>query len=158
MSKSVVSNTEIDDNFVRNTTYANVNGGYNLNSRASYSKSIKIDTVKTFKYRVALSANMNKNINFNNGEQYASKINALTPSLELTFDWKNVMQFIPSYNLSVTRRKFDLAAFKDEDLNFSSATADNLLFASGSCEYVTPLKEELQTVYETIEEALEVFV
>lgn len=114
-NNDVVSNTEIDDNFVRNTTYANVNGGYNLNSRASYSKSIKIDTVKTFKYRVALSANMNKNINFNNGEQYASKINALTPSLELTFDWKNVMQFIPSYNLSFTRRKFDLAAFKDED-------------------------------------------
>ena len=38
-------------------------------------------------------------------------------------------------------------AFKDEGLNFSSATADNLLFASGSCEYVTPLKEELQTVF-----------
>ncbi|TJY37115.1 TonB-dependent receptor [Pontimicrobium aquaticum] len=114
-NNEVVSKTTIDDNFVRSTTFANVNGGYNLNSRVSYSKSVKIDTVKTFKYRVALSANTNKNINFNNGEQYASKINALTPSLELTFDWKNVMQFIPSYNLSFTRRKFDLVAFDDED-------------------------------------------
>ena len=114
-NNEVVSNTIVDDNFVRNTTYANVNGGYNLSSRASYSRSVKIDTVKTFKYRVALSANMNKNINFNNGEQYASKINSLTPTLELTFDWKNVMQFIPSYNLSFTRRKFDLVAFNDED-------------------------------------------
>lgn len=38
-------------------------------------------------------------------------------------------------------------AFKDEDLNFSTATADNLLFASGSCEYVTPLSQNLQDVF-----------
>jgi len=114
-NNDVVSNTTINDDFTRYTTFANVDGGYNLNSRVSYSKSVKIDTVKTFKYRVALSANMNKNINFNNGEQYASNISALTPSLELTFDWKNVMQFIPSYNLSFTRSKFDLVQFNDQD-------------------------------------------
>jgi len=114
-NNEVVSKTTINDEFVRNTTFANVNGGYNVNSSASYSKSVKIDTVKTFKYRVAISANMNKNINFNNGEQYASNINSLTPTLELTFDWKDVMQFIPNYNLSFTRRKFDLTAFEDED-------------------------------------------
>ncbi|MCK0108710.1 outer membrane beta-barrel protein [Flavobacteriaceae bacterium S0825] len=114
-NNDIVSKTEIDDNNVRNTTYDNVNGGYNLRSSASYSKSVKIDTVKTFKYRVALSGSMNKNINFNNGEQYASNINLLTPSLELTFDWKDIMQFIPSYNLSFTKRKFDLTAYEDED-------------------------------------------
>ena len=111
----VVTNSIVDENFVRTTTYANVDGGYNTNARASYSKSVKIDTVKTFKYRLALRADLSKNINFNNGEQYASKINALTPTLELTFDWKNVMQLIPSYNLLFTRRKFDLDRFEDED-------------------------------------------
>ena len=111
----VVTNSIVDENFVRTTTYANVDGGYNTNARASYSKSVKIDTVKTFKYRLALRADLSKNINFNNGEQYASKINALTPTLELTFDWKDVMQLIPSYNLSFTRRKFDLDRFEDED-------------------------------------------
>jgi len=38
-------------------------------------------------------------------------------------------------------------AFKDQDLNFSSATADNLLFANGTCEYVTPLSQDLQAVF-----------
>ena len=111
----VVANTIVDENFVRNTTFANVDGGYSLNASGSYSKSVRIDTVKTFKYRLALRANNSKNINFNNGEQYASKINALTPTLELTFDWKDVMQIIPSYSISFTRRKFDLVAFDDED-------------------------------------------
>lgn len=35
----------------------------------------------------------------------------------------------------------------DENLNFAAATADNLLFASGSCEFTTPLSEDLQTVF-----------
>ena len=38
-------------------------------------------------------------------------------------------------------------AFKDHDLNFSSATADNLLFTHGTCEYVTPLSQDLQAVF-----------
>ena len=37
--------------------------------------------------------------------------------------------------------------FKDNDLNFSAATADNLLFANGSCEYVTPLSPDLRNVF-----------
>ncbi|MFK7981451.1 MAG: OmpA family protein [Saprospiraceae bacterium] len=37
--------------------------------------------------------------------------------------------------------------FKDKDLNFSTATADNLLFANGSCEYVTPLSTDLRNVF-----------
>lgn len=114
-NNDVVSNTIVDENFVRNTTFANVDGGYNINLSGSYSKSIKIDTVKTFKYRIALSANTTKNINFNNGEQYASTINSLNPTLEFTYDWKNVMQIIPSYRISFTRRKFDLVRFDDQD-------------------------------------------
>ena len=114
-NNDIVTNSIVDENFVRTTTYANVNGGYNASMRASYSKSIKMDTLRTIKYRVAFNTNLNKNINFNNGEQYASKIRAISPTLELTFDWKDVMQLIPSYNLSFTRRKFDLDRFEDED-------------------------------------------
>ena len=114
-NNDIVTNSIVDENFVRTTTYANVNGGYNANARASYSKSIKIDTIRTIKYRIAFNTNLSKNINFNNGEQYASKINAISPTLELTFDWKDIMQLIPSYNISFTRRKFDLDRFEDED-------------------------------------------
>ena len=35
----------------------------------------------------------------------------------------------------------------DEDLSFTAATSDNLLFADNSCEYTTPLSSDLQTVF-----------
>ena len=38
-------------------------------------------------------------------------------------------------------------AFNDDELNFSTATADNLLFVAGACEYTTPLSQNLQDVF-----------
>ncbi len=38
-------------------------------------------------------------------------------------------------------------AFQDDELNFSTATADNLLFVAGACEYTTPLSQNLQDVF-----------
>ena len=35
----------------------------------------------------------------------------------------------------------------DQDLNFTSATGDNLLFTNSSCEYTTPLSPELREVF-----------
>lgn len=36
----------------------------------------------------------------------------------------------------------------DDDLNFTAAASDNLLFTNGSCEYMTPLTDKLQTVFQ----------
>ncbi|WP_347922709.1 outer membrane beta-barrel protein [Pontimicrobium sp. SW4] len=119
-NNQVVTNTTIDENFVRNTTYANVDGAYNVNGSVSYSKTIKIDTLKTVKYRVGLSTGVNKNINFNNGEKYASNNTSLSPSLGLTFTWKDIMELSPSYNISFTRNRFDLTNFKNQE--FASHT------------------------------------
>lgn len=116
----IVSKTEVSDDFVRSTTYANVNGAYDIRGSASYSKTIKIDTLKTIKYRVGVSTNVNKNINFNNGQKYASNNTSLSPSLGLTFTWKDIMELSPSYNISFTRNKFDLANFKNQE--FTSHT------------------------------------
>ncbi len=38
-------------------------------------------------------------------------------------------------------------AIQDDELDFSTATADNLLFVKGSCEYTTPLSQDLQNVF-----------
>ncbi len=114
-NNQVVANTTIDENFVRNTTFANVDGAYDINASASYSKTIKIDTLRTFKYRVGLRTGVNRNINFNNGEQYASNNTSITPNARLTFTWKKVMEFMPNYSLSFNRTNFDLANFKDQE-------------------------------------------
>ena len=120
-NNQVVTQTIVDENFVRNTTYANVDGVYNYWSSASYSKNIKMDTLKTLKYNLRLSYNGNRNINFNNEQQYASNSTSISPNLQLTFTWKDVLDLIPSYSLSFSRNSYDLDLF--EDRNFISHNA-----------------------------------
>lgn len=112
---AVVSKSIVDENFVRNSTYANVDGNYNAYASATYSKSIKLDSIRTIKYRIGLSGNFSKSTNFNNDVQYASKNNSITPNIELTFNWKEIMEFRPNYRLSLNRTKFDLDDFEDEN-------------------------------------------
>lgn len=127
VNNAVVSKSIIDEDFVRITTYDNVNGNYNINAGVSYSKSFKVDSLKTIKYGFGLRGNSNRNINFNNGVQYASKNIGITPDLSLTFTWKDIMEFIPRYSLTLTKNKYDIDSFEDREfvyhnLRLSTAT------------------------------------
>ncbi|MBL4662371.1 MAG: TonB-dependent receptor [Flavobacteriaceae bacterium] len=114
-NNQVVSKTTVDENFVRNTTYANVDGNYGIWGSVFYSKSIKVDTMRTIKYRAGLSFNSNRSVNFNNDEQYDSNVNSISPNIRLTFTWKDVLEFIPNYRLSFTKNTYDLDLFEDQD-------------------------------------------
>ena len=113
-NNQVVTKTSIDENFVRNTSYANVDGGYSLSAGGSYSKTIKIDTLKTLKYSLGLSAGINKAVNFNNDVQYVSNNTTLTPHAGITFVWDDVIMMTPNYRLSFNRTTFDLDDFKNQ--------------------------------------------
>ena len=131
----VVANTIVDENFVRNTTYANVNGNYGFSGSASYSRDIKIDTLRTLKYRVRSSYNTQRAINFNNGEQYASTTNSVTPNLQLTFNWKDILDIIPSYGISFTSTKYDLDTFDDRDFLRHTARLQTATFLPKKLEW-----------------------
>lgn len=119
-NNQVVTKTSIDENFIRNTNYANVNGGYSVSASGSYNKEIKIDSLKTLKYRMGLSTSINKSVNFNNDVQYVSNNTALTPHVGMTFAWDDVMMVIPNYSLSFNKTTFDLDNFTDQEfLNHS---------------------------------------
>ena len=115
VDNETVSRTIVDENFVRNTTYVNVNGNYRLNAGSFISKRVKIDTVKTIRYGLGVFSNYNKNINFNNGVQYASNTASVTPVLNVTFTWKDVFEIRPNYRLSYTKTKFDIEEFNNQE-------------------------------------------
>ncbi|NMH89705.1 outer membrane beta-barrel protein [Flavivirga algicola] len=120
-NNQVVTKTTIDDNFVRNTSYVNVNGGFSLNTGASYNKTIKIDSLKTFRYSVGLSSGINKSINFNNDVLYVSNNTTLTPHTSITFAWDHVMTIAPNYRLSFNKTTFDLEDFNNQEFINHSA-------------------------------------
>ncbi|WKB82212.1 TonB-dependent receptor [Cellulophaga lytica] len=116
----VVTKTTIDDDFVRRTTYANVNGGYSGRGSFFISKTKRLDTLRTLKFGVGLSGNASKNINFNNNVKYSATNTSFNPSLELTFNWKDVMEITPRYSVSFTENRFDLDQFSNQSFNYQN--------------------------------------
>jgi hypothetical protein len=110
----VVSKTTVDENFVRNTTYENVDGGYYSYIGGSYSKDFKIDTLQTVKVRMGMNASFNKSINFNNDVKYASNTNSLTPTFSIGYTWNKLFEIRPNYRLSFTNTTYDLPDFENQ--------------------------------------------
>lgn len=111
----VVARTTVDENLVRNTTYTNVDGNYSVYMGSSFSKDFKVDSLQTIKVRVGLSGNLNQQVNFNNGVEYAATSTRLNPNIELTYLWKDLFEIRPNYRLSFTKTQYDLDDFNDRN-------------------------------------------
>ncbi|PVW17129.1 outer membrane beta-barrel protein [Marixanthomonas spongiae] len=109
----VVPKTTVDNNFVRRTTYANVDGYYSIHGNGRYSKTIKLDSVKSIKYRVGGSVNANRNVNFNNNVQYASRTITYSPFVSFSFIWDRLFEIEPSYRVSLNKNTFNINLFED---------------------------------------------
>ncbi|WP_138433184.1 outer membrane beta-barrel protein [Winogradskyella algicola] len=121
-NNQVVSKTVINpETLVRTTTYENVDGNSNFGVSATYSKEIKLDTLKSVKFNFRTRYNRSKNINFNNDVQYASRVNTITPRLGVDFIWNKVMEIKPYYEINISNNSYDIDAF--EDRNFTRHNA-----------------------------------
>lgn len=127
-NNQVVSRTIVDpETLKRTTTYANVDGNYNVYGNINYSKTFKADSLRTIKYDIGFSTSLNRTINFNNEVKYKSNVTSLTPSAGLRFTWKEVLEFRPRYRLTFTKNSYDIETFEnvdflrhDLDLNLTS--------------------------------------
>lgn len=127
----VVANTVINTNtFIRETTYANVNGFVNLRTGGSYSSTKKWEDFGSLRTEYRVFATYNKNINFNNGVQYSSKITSISPRIGCDFSWDNVLQIRPSYTISFSKNTYDIERFSNKDFtshDVTIATSTNFL-------------------------------
>lgn len=115
VKNQVATNSVINPNtYVRNTTYENVNGNYNISLSANYSKSIKLDTVKSIRLRLGGYSSFRKNTNFFNGQKYSSNTNSISPNIGFTFNWKGLFEIYPRYTISFSKTKFDVANFNTQ--------------------------------------------
>jgi len=114
-NNKVVSKTIIDENLVRETTYDNVNGAYRLNGYISVNKKVKLDSIRSVDFNLGVGPNISRNVNFNNGVQYSSTNNSISPRLGMRFVWKDVMEFNPRYRLSYTKNTFDIERFQNQE-------------------------------------------
>lgn len=112
----IVTKSTLDPNtFVRNTTYENVNGNYDLSISSNISRKIKLDSIKSLRIRFGGYASIRKNINYFNGVKYSSITNSVTPNIRLTFDWRKVVQLTPFYSVSLSKTTFDINDFDTQN-------------------------------------------
>ncbi|MFD0992610.1 outer membrane beta-barrel protein [Tenacibaculum geojense] len=125
----IVSNTTIDDNLVRSTTYNNADGGYNAWAGGSYSKNIKLDSITNLKLRVGTRFNADRNINFFNGAKNIATNNAISPYVHLTLDWNKIINIEPRYSVDFTNTTYNTEGFEDQNFtrhNFRLRTRTNI--------------------------------
>ncbi|MDY8134607.1 outer membrane beta-barrel protein [Aquimarina sp. 2201CG5-10] len=111
----VVPRTIIDENLIRNTTYDNVDGDYNIYGSLSKSKSFKLDSLRKIKVTASMYGSLDRRINFNNDVKYASNRLSMSPAVFVSFKWKGVFDINPNYRISFTNNTYDIDLFNDRD-------------------------------------------
>ena len=118
IDNNIVPRTVIDQQTLKRfTTYDNVDGNYNGYAGGSYSKTFKLDSLRSVRVRTGINTNFSKNINFNNDVKYASRNTSFSPSLGLEYTWLKLFELRPNYRVSFTNNSYDIDAF--EDRNFT---------------------------------------
>jgi hypothetical protein len=134
-NNQVVAQTTVDENFVRNTTYTNVDGNYDVSGSMSYSKSYKLDSLRTLKVRVGGYATLNRSVNFNNEVQFASRNLLVSPNMELTLNWKKILEIRPNYRLSFNRNSFNIDDFENQEFLSHNLRINTALFVPKKFEW-----------------------
>ncbi|MDN3593650.1 outer membrane beta-barrel protein [Zunongwangia endophytica] len=109
----VVSKSTVNNNFVRTTTYDNVDGAFTGSGSISYSKEVQIDSLSSFRIGLGFYGTLLRNVNFINNEIYNSNTTALNPTLNLTYTLGDFLELRPGYTVRFNNTDFDINAIQD---------------------------------------------
>lgn len=110
---AIVTKTTVDENNIRNTTYANVKGKYGLSANFSGSKKYQLDSLWSISPRLIFWGQFMKDVNYNNDILYNSHIYRMHPSVRIDVSWKNILNIRAGYIVSVGRSTYQHVNFED---------------------------------------------
>jgi outer membrane receptor protein involved in Fe transport len=103
----VVSKTTVDEDFIRTTTYANLDGNKSGSLFLGYYKRIEKSSY-SFKYAFNVAASYNSNKGYTNDHLYEKQSMSLNPSVNMEVDIVNWLNLNPFYKLNFNGSKYDL--------------------------------------------------
>ncbi|WP_299777382.1 outer membrane beta-barrel protein [uncultured Formosa sp.] len=115
LDNDVVSQSVIDENLVKTTTYINVDGSYSLNVRLNVSKKLKLDSISTLKFVAGLGPNLQRKVNFNNALQYTSTVQAMSPSLGVVYEIPDFIEVETRYSAQFSKGTYSIESFDDTE-------------------------------------------
>ncbi|MFH6991757.1 outer membrane beta-barrel protein [Flavobacterium sp. FlaQc-48] len=105
-NNNVVSTSIYDDSGKRNTTYVNISGTYRTSIGGNWNQSIKRDA-HVLRYGFGLNGSYTFDKGFTNAIMYNAKSTALTPKVNLTYEYGELLIISPSYNLSYNQTEYE---------------------------------------------------
>lgn len=114
----VSSVTLTDADFIRTTTFTNVDGNSNGYAGMGYSKQIKKDSVYTLKLNFRPNFNFNNEVGFTNGVELKTFRTDFSPRISTTYNYKELFEIEPEYGITFSNTKYSLDAL--EDISFLS--------------------------------------
>lgn len=120
--------TTTDENFLRNTTFTNVNGNYNGYFGVGYSKQIKKDSVYSMNINIRPNANFSRNVGFSNGQLLKTTSYSLNPSVSTSINFNEKFQIEPGYALGYSRSTYNLENLPEVSVLNHNATLKTTTF------------------------------
>jgi len=114
-NNQIISNTTISDKFIRNSTYENNNGGYDVWGGGSYSKKIKLDSITSLKLKFGGNVSAYKNFNINNDVKEGARTLGLRPNIGLTLNWNKIISIETRYDISFSKTKYDINTVQNQN-------------------------------------------
>ncbi|MGB5819307.1 MAG: outer membrane beta-barrel protein [Saonia sp.] len=111
----VVAVTATDENFLRTTTYTNVDGNYNGSLGVIYSKQIKKDSTVSATMNLGSSFDYRRDVSFNNDQKLIANSYGLGPRLSGILNVGELLEVEPGYVLSFNASTYNVDSFEDID-------------------------------------------
>lgn len=102
----VASISTYDENRKQTTTYTNVDNTYNFYGSANYGKVYETESGHSFDYGIYVSGNYIFNKGFTNGNLYETKSKRITPGVDFTYEYGEILSVEPSYQLSYSQTDY----------------------------------------------------
>lgn len=134
-NNDVVSTSIYDDSGKRNTTYANISGTYTASIGGNWNQSLKRDA-HVLRYGFGLNSSYAFDKGFTDGVIYTAKSVAVTPKVNLTYEYGDLLIVSPTYSLSYNDTRYEGAGKPSSNvihrINLQTTTywPENLIFGN----------------------------
>lgn len=109
-----VSRTDISSDNHRTTNYTNVDGNYYASGRIEATKKFKFTDDSSLSLQLGVRPRYRKNVNYNNAILYSSLVTSIEPSLNLRYDWRNVLEVNTRYNPRYSNTTYNLSTLDNQ--------------------------------------------
>ena len=128
LDNNVVAKSIIDENLVKTTTYANVDGSYSLNMMLNVSQKIRLDSISNLKIVAGMRPNLQRSVNFNNEVEYTSTVRALAPTVGLVYDVTDIFEIESFYSAQFSKGTYSIDSFDDTAFTIHNIRLNTALY------------------------------